>query len=130
MNELHWTQLIDRLQEVRMQQVGLYVIVSGFVLSIRGFTGSDMWLVTGCVGCHSSSSPDKGEYCLLEYDSLVKIKQCFGRTCSLHFVVVYPEDESSTFPQSSFISQRRQFYLYSPPAEPSRAFRTNVDIVP
>ena len=50
MNELNWTQLIDRLQEGRMQQVGLYVIVSGFVLSVRGFTGSDMWLVTGCVG--------------------------------------------------------------------------------
>jgi len=47
MNELHWTQLIDRLQEGRLQQVGLYVIVSGFVLSIRGFTNSDMWLVTG-----------------------------------------------------------------------------------
>lgn len=44
MNELHWTQLIDRLQEGRMQQVGLYVIVSGFVLSIRGFASSDMWL--------------------------------------------------------------------------------------
>jgi hypothetical protein len=113
MNEVHWKRLTDRLQEGRMQQVGLYIIVSGFVLSIRGFTGSDMWLVTGCVGWHSSSPPEKDEYYRWKYDSLAKIKQCFGRTCSLHFMVVYPEDEGSTFPQSSFISQRRQSYLYS-----------------
>lgn len=50
MNELHWTQLTDRPQEGRMQQVGLYVIVSGLELSIRGFMAPDMWLVKGCVG--------------------------------------------------------------------------------
>ena len=69
------------------------------------------------------------DYCRLEYDNLVKMKQCFGRKCSLHFMVVYPEDENSTFPHSSFISQRRQSYLCSQPSEPSRAFQTNVDIV-